>query len=292
MNSKNWQLRPIGQRSITSTPLFRAASNRSSDCARDVEINVCRQKGSRASLSDFLNRNLHRSHVLPTSVQACLGSWMRFTTGLNNLYDCSAKDFFSGLLAPKITRITCIVLLHYIFAVLRDDVVKSVDDYSINGKELHFSSPMGAEQSERGADRESVKKEGREAETKFSIDVAFNMFKNVERDKTDSSNSRSANENGIFNLHNIQQTRKRKNLNEDKPTAQKRLALLGENSKPVQRSRREKIAKEEPIPLFNHYKNGGGWWNDSMEGVDNDEVGCNNVWEGVGCTTLGGIEWH
>lgn len=38
--------------------------------------------------------------------------------------------------------------------------------------------------------------------------------------------------------------------------------------------------------------NGGGWWNDNMEGVDNEEVGCTESWEGVGCTTLGGIEWH
>lgn len=29
-----------------------------------------------------------------------------------------------------------------------------------------------------------------------------------------------------------------------------------------------------------------------MEGVDNEEVGINEVWEGVGSTTLGGIEWH
>jgi hypothetical protein len=29
-----------------------------------------------------------------------------------------------------------------------------------------------------------------------------------------------------------------------------------------------------------------------MEGVDNEEVGYSEVWEGVGSTTLGGIEWH
>lgn len=38
--------------------------------------------------------------------------------------------------------------------------------------------------------------------------------------------------------------------------------------------------------------NGGGWWDENMAGVDNEEVGCNDVWEGVGCTTLGGIEWN
>lgn len=39
-------------------------------------------------------------------------------------------------------------------------------------------------------------------------------------------------------------------------------------------------------------ENGGGWWTEHMAGVDNEEVGCNNVWEGVGYTTLGGLEWH
>lgn len=38
--------------------------------------------------------------------------------------------------------------------------------------------------------------------------------------------------------------------------------------------------------------NGGGWWDCSMEGVDDEEVGFGQVWEGVGSTTFGGIEWH
>ena len=29
-----------------------------------------------------------------------------------------------------------------------------------------------------------------------------------------------------------------------------------------------------------------------MEGVDNEEVGCNEVWEGVGSATLGGLDWN
>lgn len=29
-----------------------------------------------------------------------------------------------------------------------------------------------------------------------------------------------------------------------------------------------------------------------MEGVDSEEVGCNEAWEGVGSTTLGGLDWH
>lgn len=29
-----------------------------------------------------------------------------------------------------------------------------------------------------------------------------------------------------------------------------------------------------------------------MEGIDNEAVGFNEVWEGVGSTTLGGLDWH
>lgn len=38
--------------------------------------------------------------------------------------------------------------------------------------------------------------------------------------------------------------------------------------------------------------NGSGWWDYAMEGVDSEEVGYGDVWEGVGSTTFGGIEWH
>ncbi|KAK6122783.1 hypothetical protein DH2020_043481 [Rehmannia glutinosa] len=220
MNSKNCPLRQIGQRSISSTFLFRA-SNRSSDCERNVKIKALSRKGSRLSLSDFLNKKLHRVLCYPHQ--------------------------FSG------------------------------------------------EHSDKGAEGESVKKIGREAEAKFSIDGAFDMFKNVEKDKEGSRKSCSTNETEIFYVDDIQQTRKRKKTSEghdDKPTARKRLVVLGEDSKPVQCSRRKNFVNGEPKPLFNHYENGGGWWNDNMEGVDNEEVGCNDVWEGVGCTTLGGIEWH
>ncbi|MCI07214.1 hypothetical protein A2U01_0028279 [Trifolium medium] len=33
--------------------------------------------------------------------------------------------------------------------------------------------------------------------------------------------------------------------------------------------------------------NGHGWWDDDMEGVDNEALGVSEVWEGVGSTTLG-----
>lgn len=39
--------------------------------------------------------------------------------------------------------------------------------------------------------------------------------------------------------------------------------------------------------------NGSGWWDCDMEGVDSEEVGHSEVWEGVGSTTYGDIvDWH
>lgn len=38
--------------------------------------------------------------------------------------------------------------------------------------------------------------------------------------------------------------------------------------------------------------NGSGLWGCDREGVDTEEVGCNETWEGMGSTTLGGLEWH
>ncbi|TVU30397.1 hypothetical protein EJB05_22016, partial [Eragrostis curvula] len=41
------------------------------------------------------------------------------------------------------------------------------------------------------------------------------------------------------------------------------------------------------------YASGGGWWHGDMEGVDGEEVGwTDDMWEGMGSVTLGGLEWH
>ncbi|OVA01588.1 hypothetical protein BVC80_9073g19 [Macleaya cordata] len=82
-----------------------------------------------------------------------------------------------------------------------------------------------------------------------------------------------------------------------KDTTPKHLLVLGDDPKPKpkpkQKRRQENfIRNKKPKPLFNHYANGSGWWDCDMEGVDSEEVGCNEVWEGMGSTTLGGLEWH
>ncbi|GER41667.1 cysteine proteinases superfamily protein [Striga asiatica] len=151
------------------------------------------------------------------------------------------------------------------------------------------------ENSDKSVNGGSQKKEEREEESKFLIDGAFDMFKNVQKNSKGLDTSSSDNDTNIFCIDHIHETQKRKNLNEDKPAGRKRMAVLGEDSKPALRPRvkRNFPANDESIPHFNHYENGGGWWNDDMAGVDTEEVGCkNDAWEGVGRTTLGGIEWH
>jgi hypothetical protein len=38
---------------------------------------------------------------------------------------------------------------------------------------------------------------------------------------------------------------------------------------------------------------GGGLWQGEQEGVDGEEVGwTEDMWEGMGSITLGGMDWH
>ncbi|KAL7594540.1 uncharacterized protein LOC111912050 [Lactuca sativa] len=78
-----------------------------------------------------------------------------------------------------------------------------------------------------------------------------------------------------------------------KPPAPKVLVVLGGDPKPKQTKHRKSfIRNKKPLPHYNHYAGGSGWWDSDMEGIDNEAVGFNEVWEGVGSTTLGGLDWH
>ncbi|XP_051129523.1 uncharacterized protein LOC127250339 [Andrographis paniculata] len=249
MSSRKFSIRPVGQRSISSTFLFRP-SNRSSDGGKEDRIGSASQKNSQLSLADFLNTKLHRSSVLPSSAPVCT---------LHNLM-LNRPDNERGTLLTQ-------------------------------GKEMPSSFPSPGEDSDRGAQGE---KWGVDTDVKFSIGNAFHIFKNVEKDRSNSDNINEANATDVIDGNELGQTRKRKESSkghEDKTPSRKRLAVLGEDSKPEHNKRRLNIAHKEPRPFYNHYKNGGGWWDDNMEGVDNKEVGCNDPWEGMGCTTLGGINW-
>ncbi|XP_075516007.1 uncharacterized protein LOC142550844 isoform X4 [Primulina tabacum] len=222
MKSKQPSIRPAGQRSITSTVLFRDPK-RSSVCDKDVGAST--QQGSQLSLSDFLKRKVRRTS------------------------------------APHSSR----------------------------GKEQPFMSPLSCEVSNSNVVGVNSN-DGGEADANLSIDSVLQMLKNNGEEKKDCSNISAPND-----THDLQQARNRENPFEDhdKPSAGKVLAVLGDGLRPILSRKRKKFSsKEESKPLFNHYENGGGWWDDNMEGIDSENVGCSSAWEGVGCTTLGGIEWH
>ncbi|XP_048128314.1 uncharacterized protein LOC125312801 [Rhodamnia argentea] len=70
--------------------------------------------------------------------------------------------------------------------------------------------------------------------------------------------------------------------------------LPGQAPSPEQQRRKaERIRRNKKRrPLHNHYANGGGFWDSGMEGFESEEVGKSEVWEGVGSTTIDGIDWH
>nr|CAD1843751.1 unnamed protein product [Ananas comosus var. bracteatus] len=78
----------------------------------------------------------------------------------------------------------------------------------------------------------------------------------------------------------------------EKDAAANSLVVLGDDPKPRPKRRGFKSNNERDKPLYNHYANGHGWWDCDREGVDSEEVGHKEVWEGVGSTTVGGLEWH
>ncbi|KAL6883252.1 hypothetical protein ACP4OV_010666 [Aristida adscensionis] len=81
----------------------------------------------------------------------------------------------------------------------------------------------------------------------------------------------------------------------------KRVVVLGDDPRPRLVTRRGRGARPARggdeggggRALYNHYASGGGWWHGDMEGVDGEEVGwTDDMWEGMGSVTLGGLEWH
>ncbi|GJM84790.1 hypothetical protein PR202_ga00496 [Eleusine coracana subsp. coracana] len=80
----------------------------------------------------------------------------------------------------------------------------------------------------------------------------------------------------------------------------RRVVVLGDDPRPRPRrmpgrprSTRGGSQGEGGRALYNHYASGGGWWHSDMEGVDGEEIGwTDDMWEGMGSVTLGGLEWH
>lgn len=173
----------------------------------------------------------------------------------------------------------------------------SVLPRTVQGKSRPFSSLLGPRESSGSIDGHTGAKKGGEAESNCVTDkVFFEQFKHTGEVKGDCEGSCSVVEVDSCNIDDVQESRKRKNPfqgGDEKHIPRKHLLVLGGDPKPKQKVKEENyISKKKPRPLYNHYANGCGWWDDNMEGVDNEEVGYSEVWEGVGSTTLGGIEWH
>ncbi|XP_045821600.1 uncharacterized protein LOC123914446 [Trifolium pratense] len=80
---------------------------------------------------------------------------------------------------------------------------------------------------------------------------------------------------------------------QENQTVRKHVVVLGGESRLKPKKQMETDFNGEKQKPYNHYANGHGWWDDDMEGVDNEALGVSEVWEGVGSTTLGGIvDWH
>ncbi|KAK8681218.1 hypothetical protein V6N13_053625 [Hibiscus sabdariffa] len=126
--------------------------------------------------------------------------------------------------------------------------------------------------------------------------VVFEQFKQGNSEKTDSISSSSV----VGEEENPDNSRKRRNPFEgihEKRRTRKPFLVLGEEDDPQNIRKRGKkeysTSNEKQKPHYNHYANGSGWWDCEMEGVDSEEVGYGEVWEGVGSTTFGGIvDWH
>ncbi|CAN1334625.1 hypothetical protein LINPERPRIM_LOCUS36472 [Linum perenne] len=254
MKSNNNPIRPLGQRTISSFifPSSNPAQHLESS-DRSKDVN----KDSPVSLSDFLNKKLQKPSTRPRSVK---GQSQPFLSPLGRKTDsCGVDGSNDGRIGSK----------------LEDKERKS----EVN--EVFFQQFKKPAAGENGID----------------IDSCSNGPAGTTGNGADSSISHSVqssfvgkwgpSESAYLQRTGLQDREKKHDAVPKKPLA------VGK----AQRSRRKPDqetlgSKKKRRKLYNHYANGNGWWDCDMEGVDSEEVGIGEVWEGVGSTTLGGIEWH
>ncbi|XP_054805326.1 uncharacterized protein LOC129308280 [Prosopis cineraria] len=166
----------------------------------------------------------------------------------------------------------------------------------IQGKPTPFLSPLGLGISEV-KDVGTIEQVDKETKS-ISDRVIFEKFKHNDEEKGDFIGPSGVNETENSVEDDMQESRKRKNafagLSENQ-TVKRQVVILGGEStrKQIRRTTAHSSSNKRPRPLYNHYKNGCGWWDCDMEGVDNEEVGFHEVWEGVGSASLGEIvDWH
>ncbi|AES61882.1 hypothetical protein MtrunA17_Chr1g0196621 [Medicago truncatula] len=169
--------------------------------------------------------------------------------------------------------------------------------HKVPGKSTPFASPLGLRVPTRDevGNVKQIEEERKGATTDDK--VILEMFKHTEEDgKNDFVIPVDVDELENSVADDVQESKKRKNPFEgrhENQTVRKHVVVLGGESRLKPKKRTENDSNGIKQKPYNHYANGRGWWDYDMEGVDNEELGASEAWEGVGSTTLGGIvDWH
>ncbi|CAH9087706.1 unnamed protein product [Cuscuta europaea] len=116
-----------------------------------------------------------------------------------------------------------------------------------------------------------------------SLDIMFEKLKQADKREEHGDRDRSCDETMTSCLEDMERSKKRRKVfagDGHKQSVGKVVVVLGEDSKNKQkRNGKRRAIPEKSTTYFNHYANGGGWWDCEKEGVDNEEVGCNGTWE-------------
>ncbi|XP_002518121.3 uncharacterized protein LOC8258021 [Ricinus communis] len=256
MKSKHNEIRVLGQRSIPLSFFSGSSSNLGKDSKDDV-LKEGTWKNSSISFSDFLDQKLHTDHVVNKTVK---GKSRPFKSPLGSRDDCGSINHLIG--TRKVEEVEKNSAIDQV-------VFEQFKPTSAEKGDNNIGSGDGGD----GGDVEHAT-----SGTAVGVDLSL-------VDKIGSSNS-----------NNEHVTRKRRNPFEDgdsKHTTRKHLLVLGDDPESRQKAGRKRfLGNKKTRSSFNHYGNGCGWWDCDMEGVDTEEVGLGDVWEGVGSTTFGVIDWH
>lgn len=130
--------------------------------------------------------------------------------------------------------------------------------------------------------------EGPHEETRPAIeDSVFKLFNDKQEVKVGNASSE-----GMAGF--LDPTTEQARLEGDvKKHSKNHVVVLGDDPKPKRKAYAQfSHSSKRQRPFYNHYKSGTGWWDSDREGIDEDEVGAKEIWEGMGSATLGGLEWH
>lgn len=271
MKSKHTKsaIRAVGQRSISSTLLFRTQPPNQ---IRPEDAKEGAKSGpppKRVSFSDYLNRKLQSNSVLPRAFQRDRNKAIE---GPNQPERSGQQRGTNGVIEASIFK----------QFNLANGGQESEPSNAIHANDdeievLNTDNAMPGSRKRRNAF------EGDERSTVRSHLLILGDDVTIRKDT--SANKRSKQ---LCNEGNIES-------NQTQHTIKKHVVVLGDDPKPKRGGvhGQSSFSSKQPKPQYNHYENGAGWWDYEREGVDNDEVGTNEVWEGMGSTTLGEIvDWH